>query len=255
MAVFALFHLWAFPWKVYDVKRSKIVASESVPGFSLDPKTSYRGGWLGTKALLDAFNLWDLIKAIGRAFKWIIIGHRMREQDVSYLNSTRGTGLEPIRTKDPSSRDNAPFDENDFSADPDIHHYYTGRNNAAYGHLDQDEEDDLLGHAQNVPRSHPPPYSAGPPSHADPVPDRNSFDRDRSEDIRPARQGTRPLNQDTEYHGVILTPVPPNPSHHRSRQDDDWEVWGSGSHPRIEVDGNGGRANVDGRVVRDGQFF
>lgn len=254
MAVFALFHLWAFPWKVYDVKRSKIVASETVPGFSLDPKTSYRGGWLGINALLDAFNLWDLIKAIGRGFKWIIIGHRKREQDISYLNSTRVTGLEPIRTKDPPPRNNAPFDENDFSADPDIHHYYTGRNNAPYGHLDQDEEDDLLGHAQSVPQSHPPPYSAGPPSHADPVPDRNSFDRDGNEDIRTAR-GTRPLNQDTEYHGAILTPVPPNPSHHRSRQDDDWEVWGSGSHPSIEVDGNGGRPNVDGRVVRNGSFF
>lgn len=254
MAVFALFHLWAFPWKVYDVKRSKIVASESVPGFSLDPKTAYRGGWLGTNALLDAFNPWDLVKAIGRGFRWIIIGHRKREEDVSYLNSTRDTGMEPIRTKDPSPRNGAPFDENDFSADPDIHHYYTSRNNALYGQLDQDEEDNLLGHAQSVPQSHPPPYSAGPPSHTDPVPDRNSFDRDGSEDIRPAR-GTRPLNQDTKYHGAILTSVPPNPSHHRSRQDDDWEVWGSGSHPGIEIDGNGGVADVDGRVVRDGKSF
>lgn len=254
MAVFALFHLWAFPWKVYDVKRSKIVASESVPGFSLDPKTAYRGGWLGTNALLDAFNPWDLVKAIGRGFRWIMIGHRKREQDVSYLNSTRDTGLEPIRTKDPLTTNSAPFDENDFSADPDIHHYYTGRNNAPYSHLDQYEEDNLLDHAQSVPRSHPPPCSAGPPSHADPVPDKNPFDRESSEDVRRAR-GTRQLSQDTEYHGAVLTPVPPNPSHHRSHQDDDWEVWGSDSHPSIEVDGNRGGADIDGRIVRDGKSF
>lgn len=254
MALFALFHLWAFPWKVYDVKRSEIVASESVPGFSLDPKTAYRGGWLGTNALLDAFNPWDLVKAIGRGFRWILIGHRKREQDVSYLNSTRDTGLELIRTKDPSPRNSAPFDEDGFPTDPEIHHYYTDRNHAPYGHLDLDEEDNLLAHAQSIPQSGPPPYSAGPPSHADPVPDRNSFDRDGSEDIRPAR-GSRPLNQDTKYHGAILTPVPPSPSHHRSRQDDDWEVWGSGSHPRIEVGGNGREADVDGRVVWDGKSF
>lgn len=236
------------------MKRSEIVASESVAGFSLDPKTAYRGGWLGTNALLDAFNLWDLVKAIGRGFKWILIGQRKREQDVSYLNSTRDTGLEPIRTKDTSPRNSAPFDENGFPTDPEIHHYHTDRNHESYGHVDLDEEDNLLAHAQSIPKSHPPPYSAGPSSHADPAPDRNSFDRDGSEDIRQAR-GSRPLNQDTEYHGGILTPIPPNPSHHRSRQDDDWEVWGSGSHPRIEVDGNGRGMDVDGRVVRDGKSF
>lgn len=254
MAVFALFHLWAFPWKVYDVKRSEIVASESVPGFSLDPKTAYRGGWLGTNALLDAFNPWDLVKAIGRGFKWILIGHRKREQDVSYLNPTRDTGLEPIRTKDPSTRNSTPFDENGFPTDPEINHYYTGRNQAPYGHLAPDEEDNLLAHAQSNPQSRPPSYSAGPRSYANPVPDRNSFDRDGSEDIRPAR-GSKPLNQDTGYHGAILTPVPPNPSHHRSRQDDDWEIWGSGSHLGVEVDGNGRGADIYGRVIQDGKSF
>ncbi|KAL8724633.1 MAG: hypothetical protein Q9166_007843 [cf. Caloplaca sp. 2 TL-2023] len=84
MAIFSVFHLFAFPWQVYDIRRSAIVASESAPGFLPDPKTAYLGGPFGAKALLDAFNPWDLIKAIGRGFKWFAIGRRHREQDISY---------------------------------------------------------------------------------------------------------------------------------------------------------------------------
>ncbi|KAI4255865.1 MAG: hypothetical protein L6R42_006525, partial [Xanthoria sp. 1 TBL-2021] len=84
MAIFSVFHLFAFPWQVYDIRRSAIVASESVPGYLPDPKTAYLGGPLGSKALLDAFNPWDLVKAIGRGFRWFAVGRRNREQDVSY---------------------------------------------------------------------------------------------------------------------------------------------------------------------------
>ncbi|KAL9605178.1 MAG: hypothetical protein Q9179_001610 [Wetmoreana sp. 5 TL-2023] len=84
MAIFSIFHLFAFPWQVYDIRRSAIVASESAPGFLPDPKTAYLGGPIGTKALVDAFNPWDLIKAIGRGFKWFAIGRRRREDDISY---------------------------------------------------------------------------------------------------------------------------------------------------------------------------
>ncbi|KAL8920692.1 MAG: hypothetical protein Q9172_004406, partial [Xanthocarpia lactea] len=84
MAIFSVFHLFAFPWQVYDIRRSAIVASESVPGYLPDPKTAYLGGRLGFKALLDAFNPWDLVKAIGRGFRWFAVGRRNREQDISY---------------------------------------------------------------------------------------------------------------------------------------------------------------------------
>ncbi|KAI4275873.1 MAG: hypothetical protein LQ337_002878 [Flavoplaca oasis] len=84
MAIFSVFHLFAFPWQVYDIRRSPIVASESVPGYLPDPKTAYSGGPLGFKALLDAFNPWDFIKAIGRGFRWFVVGRRNREKDISY---------------------------------------------------------------------------------------------------------------------------------------------------------------------------
>ncbi|KAI4087835.1 MAG: hypothetical protein Q9206_003198 [Seirophora lacunosa] len=84
MALFSIFHLFAFPWQVYDIRRSAIVASESAPGFLPDPNTAYVGGPYGTKALIDAFNPWDLIKAIGRGFRWFAVGRRRREEDISY---------------------------------------------------------------------------------------------------------------------------------------------------------------------------
>lgn len=100
MAIFSIFHLWAFPWQVYDIKRSSIVASESAPGFLPDPKTAYQGGRLGIKALADAFNPWDIVKATGRAFRWIVVRRRHRMEDHSYHKSTTpGVGLEPTRNQ------------------------------------------------------------------------------------------------------------------------------------------------------------
>ena len=99
MAIFSVFHLWAFPWQVYDINRSHIVASESAPGFLPDPKTAYQGGHLGLRALADAFNPWDFVKAIGRAFKWITVGRKHRMEDRSYNKATPGAGLEPTRNQ------------------------------------------------------------------------------------------------------------------------------------------------------------
>lgn len=102
MAIFSVFHLWAFPWQVYDVRRSQIVAAESAPGFFPDPKTAYQGGPLGLKALADAFNPWDIIKNVGRGFRWLWVGRKVRHQDISYKTPSanpNGTGLEPTRNQ------------------------------------------------------------------------------------------------------------------------------------------------------------
>lgn len=101
MAIFSVLHLWAFPWQVYDIRRSHIVAAESAPGFLPDPETAYQGGPLGIKALTDAFNPWDIIKNVGRAFRWVWVGRKNRHHDISYkMNpSNNGTGLEPTRNQ------------------------------------------------------------------------------------------------------------------------------------------------------------
>jgi hypothetical protein len=90
MAIFSVLHLWAFPWAVYDVKKSAYVASESVPGYAPN-KSSYQGGFLGTHALWDAFNLYDVIKAFGRAVRWLFVGRRKRHEDISYKANRYGT--------------------------------------------------------------------------------------------------------------------------------------------------------------------
>ena len=90
MAFFAVFHLWAFPWAVYDVRRSDIVAAESAAGYIHDPKTAYQGGKFGERALLDAFNPWDIVKMTARGFRWLFVGVRSRHDDVSYQDAAGG---------------------------------------------------------------------------------------------------------------------------------------------------------------------
>ena len=93
MAFFSVLHIWAYPWKVYDVNRSALVAAESGPSFSPD-ENSYKGGFFGIKAYLDAFNPWDIVKAVGRSFRWMAVGRRTRETDISYKAHRQGTALQ-----------------------------------------------------------------------------------------------------------------------------------------------------------------
>ena len=182
MAVFAIFHLWAFPWTVYDVRRSPIVAAESAAGFLPDPKTAYQGGRFGQVALMDAFNPWDLIKAVGRGFRWFAIGRRIREQDISYkthhyLHHNHNVGLEPTRNS-PAYRPSHSFEET-HPADPyaptttpstsmgsKSAHYravFEHDQDAAYDDPNNDHHG-LISHAQPQSLSTPPVPSAKFPS-------------------------------------------------------------------------------------------
>ena len=156
MAFFSIFHLWAFPWRVYDIRRSEIVVAESAPGFLPDPKTAYSGGPFGVNALMDAFNPWDLVKNVGRGFKWFAVGRRTRMDDISYKNS-HSTGLEPTRNQ-LTAFDTAGNNSLDAGPEP----YESGRKPGRYTPLDPDEDDtdQLLTHAQTNPSdsSPKPPY-------------------------------------------------------------------------------------------------
>ncbi|KAM7217698.1 Organic solute transporter Ostalpha domain containing protein [Rhypophila decipiens] len=82
MAIFALLHLWAFPYRGYlRIRRGGI------------PK---QGGFLGIKALWDAVNIWDVVKGFGRGMRWLFVGIKDRHKDVSYTaprkNSTSAGG-------------------------------------------------------------------------------------------------------------------------------------------------------------------
>ncbi|KAI1926149.1 hypothetical protein LOZ65_002647 [Ophidiomyces ophidiicola] len=81
MAIFAILHLWAFPWMPYKTESSS--NNSDIPGSPCSIEV-YQGGFLGIKALADAFNPWDLIKAIGRSARWLFVGRKKRQFDPSY---------------------------------------------------------------------------------------------------------------------------------------------------------------------------
>lgn len=91
MALFSIFHLFAFSWRPY------VIGSKAFQKSTLgDPKSlpaTYTGGFLGARALLDAFNPWDLIKAIGRAGKWLFRDRKHRHTDSSYASTQMDSNL------------------------------------------------------------------------------------------------------------------------------------------------------------------
>ncbi len=286
MAVFSIFHLWAFPWQVYDIRRSQIVAAESAPGFLPDPKTAYKGGPLGSRALVDAFNPWDLIKNIGRGFKWFVVGRRNRMDDISYKNSARGTGLEPTRYQN-TAADNGGNGSIDGGPQP----YMGGGKQSRYQPIGDDEDvDHLLTHAQSNPRdpSPNPPY----PRPMERLPNRNpaagggdisqmgTYDPPplkaagalqhrnlpypsgghESGTLDPSSQSLS--TQDTSYHGAgaghrrTLTPItiPPDthplgPPGRKSHEAEEWDMFGgvTGAERGSERDLGGGHGVGDNR--------
>ncbi|KAJ5378713.1 hypothetical protein N7509_011832 [Penicillium cosmopolitanum] len=78
MAIFSFLHLWAFAWKPYAVQPGEVT------DFYGNGKESYQGGRFGVKALVDAMNPFDLVKAIGRGGRWLFVGRKNRTQDSSY---------------------------------------------------------------------------------------------------------------------------------------------------------------------------
>lgn len=111
MALFAVLHFFAFPWrKPYSLSSNDTGVTEAneamhVPGSGYSGKAHYQGGTLGLRALLDAFNPYDIIKASARGFRWLFVGRKHRHMDESYQQE----GMEPyskgtkLQTMDPSA--------------------------------------------------------------------------------------------------------------------------------------------------------
>lgn len=83
MFLFSLLHIIAFSWKEYDIRHNP------------DPAVYYQGGPGGWRALMEAFNPWDIIKASARGFRWLFIGRRHRANDNISPDETK---LENIET-------------------------------------------------------------------------------------------------------------------------------------------------------------
>ncbi|KAF2718062.1 DUF300-domain-containing protein [Polychaeton citri CBS 116435] len=90
MAIFAVMHFFSFSWKPYNIKRfSTDPTLAPGAGYSGSLPTKYQGGKFGLKALADAFNPWDIIKASARGFRWLFVGARHRHTDSSYRQSSK----------------------------------------------------------------------------------------------------------------------------------------------------------------------
>ncbi|PNS15947.1 Transmembrane protein 184 [Sphaceloma murrayae] len=99
MAIFSIMHLFAFPWKPYAIDKSASkqqfdphdIEDPASPQSPTRP-TKYLGGFLGIKAVADAFNPWDILKATARGLRWLFVGRRNRFQDTSYSSQMNAQG-------------------------------------------------------------------------------------------------------------------------------------------------------------------
>jgi len=82
MSVFAVLHLYAFPWHPYDLGKRHEPLPQGSDTLSTEAPKRYAYG--PTRALLDALNPWDIVKACGRGFRWLFYGARHRKTDASY---------------------------------------------------------------------------------------------------------------------------------------------------------------------------
>ncbi|KFY42727.1 hypothetical protein V494_02285 [Pseudogymnoascus sp. VKM F-4513 (FW-928)] len=90
MALFAIFHIFAYPHAPYRPDRSASPDTTSkYPTGDPDDLGPNQGGFLGARALLDALNPWDIVKAFGRGIRWLFVGARRRKQDASYARDVR----------------------------------------------------------------------------------------------------------------------------------------------------------------------
>ncbi|KIW24270.1 uncharacterized protein PV07_09997 [Cladophialophora immunda] len=86
MAIISLLHLRAYPYRPYT-KGANWTRSDGSEVLG-----EYKGGAFGLLALVDVLNWWDIVKAICRAAKWMVVGRRSRQSDPSYNVLGKYTG-------------------------------------------------------------------------------------------------------------------------------------------------------------------
>ncbi|OCK79133.1 DUF300-domain-containing protein [Lepidopterella palustris CBS 459.81] len=143
MAIFSIMHIFAFPWTPYDISRYQDPVNAPTGGFSGPIPTTYAGG--PGRALAQAFNPWDIIKACGRGFRWLFVGVRRRKEDVSY--QTKLGSLDSGAMGYPQG----PTFAGNGEAATEILGEGLKKKSTAYKPLDDDDRAGLLSHAQANP--------------------------------------------------------------------------------------------------------
>ncbi|KAL4947993.1 organic solute transporter Ostalpha-domain-containing protein [Aspergillus filifer] len=89
MVVFAVLHLWSFPWKSYAIA----FQNDDVADVCDNVQRTYQGGRWGIDALVDALNPIDLFRAVGRSIAWLFVGRKKRTLDPSYKPAAEAIDL------------------------------------------------------------------------------------------------------------------------------------------------------------------
>lgn len=153
MAIFAVLHLFAFSWKPYQTSG----VATKYPSSNMDSDHPVynqpgekQGGFMGFGAFVDAMNPWDLVKAFARGMRWLFVGRKTRENDISYKADVT---LEPQDTRYKGA-DSLPiaseFRRSTFGA-MDHHDPTDGTTSPVGGHPETEEGAGLIAHAQPNP--------------------------------------------------------------------------------------------------------
>ncbi|SMR49881.1 unnamed protein product [Zymoseptoria tritici ST99CH_3D1] len=85
MALFSVLHVFAYPWKPYSKKHASKDDLTPLDSDRTEPALEYYGGFMGIRAITDAFNPWDIVTSSARGFRWLFVGSRVRHRDTSYF--------------------------------------------------------------------------------------------------------------------------------------------------------------------------
>ena len=150
MAFFSFFHLFAFSYKDYTVN-SKVYQQEMAAGDASPPQ--YQGGFLGWRAMADAANPWDMIKAVARAGRWLFVGRKKRMLDSSYAVSR--TDTDDTMGRDPTAYSNTKL--NPLNGSTAYAGAKPGSRAGKTGGYSLEEDRQPLVHGQPTPFSDAPP--------------------------------------------------------------------------------------------------
>lgn len=99
--IMSILHVFAFPWQPYRIPTGSMNETNSTT-------ITKQGGFLGVLAFIDALNVWDLVKALGRAARWLFVGFRHRKTDPSYNLISKTTSDQNVVVDTKKKRNQAP---------------------------------------------------------------------------------------------------------------------------------------------------
>ncbi|KAI9788539.1 MAG: hypothetical protein M1833_002912 [Piccolia ochrophora] len=233
MAVFSLLHIYAFPWSEYRVSK----ASEFYSG-----RDEYQGGRFGSRALRDAYNPWDMVKAVGRAAHWLFVGIRRRELDESYRRDgghqapndvdTRYTNL-PLNATAVKSPTTYPYAASPLSASSHSRYAKNKTTTTAAAAAADDDDDD---NATLLPHSTSPPYT---------LPHIDVGTVRLSHTSTPRSPSPPPYSAQRRSPPPSPPPQPADTDHQSARRhghddEDEWDLWGEDGGVRRDSGAGGG---------------